>query len=80
MISQTSLFRVALSKVVCVLITAPLFLASLAFNATIRESSTQQSEYSNPIENLSFSGIPVLCFFKLIFLVGGSNFLPPIWS
>ena len=41
--------RLAFTHLVCVVITAPFSCAARAFKTTKRESSTQPSEYSNPL-------------------------------
>ena len=56
---------------------APRFWASLAFKITSRESSTQQSEYSNARLNFALRGAPSSEFSKFNDLVGGNIFRPP---
>ena len=58
-------------------IVAPRSCASRAFKITSRESSTQQSEYSNPLLNFALRGLPSLEFGKCNYFVGGRIFLPP---
>jgi len=61
-------------------ISAPRSFASSALSTTSRESSTQQSEYSNPRLSDGLRIAPCGGWRRSTLFVGGSSFRPPIWS
>ena len=77
---QTPSSRRAPSKRVRVRIVAPFSRADIAFTTVSRESSTRQSEYTNPLRMSGLRPAPNSMCGKVSAFERGSVIVPPMWS